>query len=78
MVYKTQFIGTRTGEGATAGEEFAVSESLQPVYRVRGDELYVRARVTSSRNHPNPSYAGQKEQAWTQPVGWKKVISNIR
>ncbi len=78
VVYKTQFIGTRTGEGATAGEEFAVSESLQPVYRVRGDELYVRARVTSSRNHPNPSYAGQKEQAWTQPVGWNKVISNIR
>jgi hypothetical protein len=73
--YKTQFIGTRSGDGATAGEELDVSESLQPVYRLRGDELYVRARVTSSRDHPNPSYSGQKEQAWTQPVGWKKVIS---
>ena len=72
--YKTQFIGTRKGEDSVVGEEFDISESLQPVYRLRGDELYVRARVTSSRDHPNPSYAGQKEQAWTQPVGWKKLI----
>ena len=75
VTYKTQFIGTRSGDGAAAGDELDVSESLQPVYRLRGDELYVRARVTSSMDHPNPSYAGQKEQAWTQPVGWKKVIS---
>ena len=75
VAYKTQFIGTRSDEEAAVGEELAVSESLQPVYRLRGDELYVRARVTSSRDHPNPSYDGQKEQAWTQPVGWKKLIN---
>ena len=75
MTYKTQFIGTRSGDGAAAGEGLDVSESLQPVYRLRGGELYVRARVTSSMDHPNPSCAGQKESAWTQPVGWKKVIS---
>ena len=75
VAYKTQFIGTRSGEEAAVGEELAVSESLQPVYRLRGDELYVRARVTSSRDHPNPSYDGQKEQAWTQPVGWRKLIN---
>ena len=75
VAYKTQFIGTRSDEEAAVGEELAVSESLQPVYRLRGDELYVRARVTSSRDHPNPSYDGQKEQAWTQPVGWRKLIN---
>lgn len=37
-------------------------------YTFTGDELYVRARVTSSRPHPNPSAVGDKEQAWTQPV----------
>ena len=73
--YTTQFVGTRKGEGAVAGEEFGETKELQPVYRLRGDELYVRARVTSSRDHPNPSYDGQKEQAWTQPVGWKKLIN---
>jgi hypothetical protein len=34
--------------------------------------------VTSSMDHPNPSYDGQKEQAWTQPVGWKKLINGGR
>ncbi len=72
--YTTQFVGTRKGEGAVAGEEFEVSRELQPVYRLRGDELYVRAVVTSSRDHPNPSFADQKEQAWTQPVGWRKLV----
>jgi hypothetical protein len=75
--YTTQFVGTRKGEGAVAGEEFEVSRELQPVYRLRGDELYVRAVVTSSRDHPNPSFADQKEQAWTQPVGWRKLVEGM-
>ena len=33
-----------------------------------GDELYVRARVTSSRKHPNPFAEGDMEMAWVQPV----------
>lgn len=37
-------------------------------YRFTGDELYVRARITSSKLHPNPSTVGDKEQAWVQPV----------
>lgn len=37
-------------------------------YTFTGDELYVRARVTSSRPHPNPSTLGEPERAWTQPV----------
>ena len=54
------------------GEVLATSESMSPSYKLTGDELYVRAVVTSSKNHPNPSFADQKEQAWTQPVGWRK------
>lgn len=37
-------------------------------YTLKGDELYVRATVTSSRPHPNASVAGDFEQAWLQPV----------
>ena len=37
-------------------------------YDFQGDELYVRARVTSSVKHPNPSEVGESERAWTQPA----------
>ncbi|MBM3999270.1 MAG: hypothetical protein FJ297_06985 [Planctomycetes bacterium] len=40
-------------------------------YAMRGDELYVRAVVTASKEPANPSFEGQKQQAWTQPVGWR-------
>jgi hypothetical protein len=31
-------------------------------------DLYVRARVTSTKRHPNPSEIGEFERAWVQPV----------
>ncbi|MCA9051006.1 MAG: hypothetical protein KDA89_19860 [Planctomycetaceae bacterium] len=37
-------------------------------YEFEGNELYVRAVITSSRQHPNPSEIGDFEQAWTQPI----------
>lgn len=37
-------------------------------YRFTGDELYMRARITSSRKHPNPSEVGEFERAWVQPM----------
>jgi hypothetical protein len=37
-------------------------------YSFAGDELYVRARITSSNAHPNPSTVGESQRAWTQPV----------
>ncbi len=37
-------------------------------YSFAGDELYVRARITSSKAHPNPSTVGESQRAWTQPV----------
>jgi len=38
------------------------------VYRITGDEMYVRAKVTSSKLKPNPFQEGDREQAWLQPV----------
>ncbi|HET6409822.1 MAG TPA: hypothetical protein VFG14_18170 [Chthoniobacteraceae bacterium] len=37
-------------------------------YALKGDEIYVRARITSSRQKADPSSAGEFEQAWTQPL----------
>lgn len=37
-------------------------------YRFSGNELYVRAIVTSTKKHPNPSEVGEFERAWAQPV----------
>lgn len=54
------------------GTVLATATGLNPKYQLTGQELYVRAVVTSSRPHPNPSLPEQKEQAWTQPVGWEK------
>lgn len=52
------------------GKVLMTSDALEPIYQFAGDELFVRAVVTSSRDHENPSFKDQKEQAWTQPVGW--------
>ena len=70
VTYTTEFIGTRYVDGAPAisGQLLATSHDLRPSYRMTGDELYVRARVISSRLHPNPFAEGDLETAWVQPV----------
>jgi hypothetical protein len=40
----------------------------QARYEFDDDDLYVRARVTSTKKHPNPSVPGEYERAWCQPV----------
>jgi hypothetical protein len=50
------------------GQVFARVEGTEAQYRFTGDEFYVRARVTSTRKHPNPSVLGEFERAWCQPV----------
>lgn len=50
------------------GKVVARSTDANPSYRFTGKELYVRARITSTKPHPNPYAAGDPEMAWTQPV----------
>jgi len=49
------------------GKVVTQADGLTPSYRLTGQELYVRARVTSSKPHPNPYEKGDVEMAWTQP-----------
>jgi hypothetical protein len=71
--YQTEFVGTLRSEHSPReqpelGQILAVTMDLKPQYKFTGQELYVRARVRSSKPHPNPYRAGDLEAAWTQPV----------
>lgn len=69
VVYTTQFIGTLRGHGENdIGVVLAETASNPAVYHFTGEELYVRAQVVSSEDHPNPYAKGDKETAWVQPV----------
>ncbi|MDX1740703.1 MAG: hypothetical protein R3178_05385, partial [Rhodothermales bacterium] len=80
--YRTEFVGTRlTGEhigsadadstseaGPVVGEVLAMAAGPSPVYTFTGDELYVRARIVSSKIKANGTHDGERERAWTQPI----------
>jgi hypothetical protein len=50
------------------GKVVLESKELNPTYSFTGKELYVRAKITSTKPHPNPYAKGDVEVAWTQPV----------
>jgi len=56
---------------ADVGQVFATVKGESPGYQLTGNELYVRAVVTSTKPHRDPSFKGQFQQAWTQPAGWE-------
>lgn len=82
--YRTQFIATKKDANLTPqpakdasdsrvysaaiGKVVAESEALEPAYRFTGKEYYVRAKVISTKPHPNPYTKGDVEAAWTQPA----------
>ncbi len=50
------------------GKVVATAEGASATYTLTGKEMYVRAKITSSKPHPNPYAKGDVEVAWTQPV----------
>lgn len=69
-VLTIEFLGARKSKpGAPAKPVvLATSQGHQARYEFVGDELFVRARITSSWPHPAPKVAGETMRAWTQPV----------
>lgn len=69
VTYTTRFIGTRR-----APADDAVGVLLDEVsgpsasYHLRGDELYVRAVVVSSKTRARPAGSAELERAWLQPL----------
>lgn len=72
VTYTTQFVGALDVHPADGGVPpdtvLAEATGLQPSYTYTGEELFLRARVISSRTKANPYRPGDREMAWTQPV----------
>ncbi|MCH7839072.1 MAG: hypothetical protein IID38_02395 [Planctomycetes bacterium] len=81
--YTTLFIGTRWRDAGLdnsalgtvpmrrgrndVGVVFAEVAGTSPSYTLQGDEMYVRAKVTSSKASTNSYRQHELEVAWTQP-----------
>jgi hypothetical protein len=50
------------------GAVFSEQKGMTASYTCTGDELYVRAKIISSKLMENPVVKGEFERAWTQPV----------
>lgn len=50
------------------GALFAEVAGTSAAYTLKGDEIYVRAKVISSKPKANPGTDGEAERAWTQPL----------
>ena len=53
---------------AEVGVVLATVNGTKAEYVLKGDELYVRARVTSSKPMQSSPVGGEVEKAWTQPL----------
>jgi len=53
---------------ADVGQVLAEVEGANPSYTLKGDELYVRAKVVSSKPKENYYRKGEFEMAWVQPI----------
>lgn len=49
------------------GKVLSVVKGTTAIYELDGDEIYVRAKVVSSKPKANPYREGETEMAWTQP-----------
>ncbi len=49
------------------GAVLSVVKGTTAIYELDGDEIYVRAKVVSSKPKTNPYHEGETEMAWTQP-----------
>ncbi|MDQ3622294.1 MAG: hypothetical protein M3463_07375 [Verrucomicrobiota bacterium] len=50
------------------GAVLATAQGASASYSLKGEEIYVRAHVTSSKLKSDPYREGEFEQAWTQPL----------
>ncbi|WP_200975082.1 histidinol-phosphatase [Echinicola sp. 20G] len=66
--YTVQFFGTKKSDPEKSGILLKEENGLQASYTLQADDLYVRAKIVSSKPKENPYQVGDVETAWTQPV----------
>ncbi|MFC1757968.1 endonuclease/exonuclease/phosphatase family protein [Planctomycetota bacterium] len=57
------------------GKVFANEKGLKVRYQLTGDELFVRAAITSNKAPDSPTSESPLEKAWTQPIGWRARLA---
>jgi len=68
VTYTIQFFGTNKSDMESPGILLAESSGSTAQYTLQDDDLYVRAKIVSSKPKENPYKPGDMEVAWTQPV----------
>lgn len=66
--YTIQFFGTKKSSLEESGILLEETIGIKGEYILKPDDLYVRAKIISSKPKKNPYQIGDKETAWTQPV----------
>ncbi|NVJ86462.1 MAG: histidinol-phosphatase [Algoriphagus sp.] len=68
VTYTIRFFGTKKSDPQAAGVLLEEIQGTEGSYTLADNDLYVRAKVTSSKSKENPYRPGDFEEAWTQPV----------
>jgi hypothetical protein len=63
-----EFLAVTRRYSSDIGKVFAEAKGNSPSYKLKGDEIYVRAKVISSKLKVNPYAKDEVEVAWTQPI----------
>jgi hypothetical protein len=66
--YTIQFFGADKNKTSPVGRLLKEVNGTQASYALTGDDLYVRAKIISTKPKENPYHEGDMETAWTQPV----------
>lgn len=67
--YNIQFWGsTKTAKAGARGVLLKEIKGTKAVYQLKSQDLFVRAKIISSKQKENPYQKGDMETAWTQPV----------
>jgi len=67
ITYTIQFWGAKKNE-EKGGQLLKEIKGVIGMYKLRDNDLYVRAKIISTRLKENPYQRGDLETAWTQPV----------
>ncbi len=68
--YTIEFVGMKSGDDHSV--VLKTMEGSDAVFELTEDILFVRARVISNKVKTNPFHEGEFEEAWTQPITFRK------
>jgi len=67
VTYQIQFFGTKKSSPELSGILLSQVSAASGSYTLAADDLYVRAKIISTKLKENPYQTGDMEVAWTQP-----------